>query len=100
MLKDIFATIGVACTTIAGTFALIFAAHWLGRVFNRLTFRFYGKARIEELYRFMGYVREHRIAAVQKYAQSNLIVRTLVVHTALFMLKRAAKNSIRPSSNG
>ena len=83
-----------------GLFALIYAAEWLGRAWNRLTFRFYGKERIEELYRFMGYVREHRIVAVQKYARSNTLVRTLVAHTALFMLKRAAKNSFRPSSNG
>lgn len=58
------------------------------RGFNKITYRYYGKERINNLCEFWDWCRENRIQSVQKYANKNAITRWAVVVIALYLLRK------------
>jgi hypothetical protein len=71
------------------TFTFLCLCSYLRALGSRIAFRYYGKARVRELYAFMDYVRVNEIASVQKYAKSrNPLDAFLITRLALYLLRK------------
>lgn len=88
ILDWIIWTTGVSTLLFISVICMICLLDWLYRAWNRLTFWYYGKERITELYKFYGWCRENKVKEVQKYADKNVINRWFVVMITLYLLRK------------